>query len=379
MTFDLSEFTRRVNQDNPKYRQRASSLNDLVQLIQKKASVAQIKTVLETIPADKVKAYEYSLRYLIDHYPNMVNTLDCKPESHTVIASGTTVGFEACVQGHDIRGDLLYGVHPARTLSTYKLSDGSKMTICDNYNNAAKIGTGLAFARQWDGTGVLGSTKTDVSKAINRVIDNPAAALTQHDLTNSRFRAYAQGLMQSRYSPADTIDLPDRRVQKDTHKTLEQIKAVNSRANKADLKQHQMAHAHFFKAVRRACKGGIAMVASSPEFVTKGAKVHFLLDGMGDLGKVTRKEFFNTCTPITSSELTFCFRYWDTLKTVVNFYLNGEQVKAPWESNWVANDANGKEVKANKEAWLRYGYYRQLTGRAATPFPSAWATYGATA
>ncbi|WP_461537495.1 hypothetical protein [Spongorhabdus nitratireducens] len=374
MAFNQLEYQRRIKQDNPSFREGGSSLGAINKLVARNAPASEVKQALSEMPPHKIQQYQHSIRYLIDFYPGWIDVAEMLAEDHRVMKDGQPVTFQLSVgDEHRAHGDLLYGVHPSRTLDVYKMVNAGKLSICDNYNNAAEIGTGLAFGRTWDGNGLLDTRPEDVARMVTSKAANSDAPCATHDLQPGRFASYARGLMNSRYSPADTLELPDSRVQKDTHHTLDEIRKVNSRAAKKEIKLHHMAHAHFFKAVRRACKGGIAMAASAPEFTATGARVHFLLDGLGDLGKIARKEIFNKCTPITSSELAFCFRYWDRLQHVVRFYLNGIEVKAPWEAEWTANDANNKPVSSNKEAWLRYGWYRKLTARNGKSFPSGWA------
>jgi hypothetical protein len=158
----------------------------------------------------------------------------------------------------------------------------------------------------------------------------------------------------------------------------------NEHGNNHMALQHYWAHARMVKAVRRACKGGIALVASLQAYRDNGAKVHFLLDRMGDLGRIARKDFLDTpendtYVPITTSELCFCFRHWDSvcyrrggetkLKDIVNFYCNGARVFAPWKGEWRRHDCFGVPVFSNPEAWARYGLYRKLVGSDTHGFP----------
>ncbi|MCL6272100.1 hypothetical protein M3P05_19440 [Sansalvadorimonas sp. 2012CJ34-2] len=346
MTFSALEFKQRIKHDNPSFREGSSSLSEVSRLI--------------------------------DFYPGLVKPSEFLIEDHKVLKDGQPINFRVSVgPEHEVHGDLLYGINSSRGLEPYKMGDVGKLSICDNYNNAADIGTGLAFGRQWQGNGVLDTTPSNITSWVNMRATRSEQPCRENGIRPGRFAAYAHGLMESRYNPADAWTLPDDRVQKDAQRTPEEIQRVlGQKVKKKELKQHCMAHAHFFKAVRRACKGGIAMAATSPEFAASGARVHFVLDGLGDLATVARKEFFKNCTPITTSELAFCFRYWDKLRDVVHFYLNGIEVKAPWEAQWSANDANGKPVDSGKEAWLRYGLYRDLTGRSMKPFPSGWEIHG---
>ncbi len=78
------------------------------------------------------------------------------------------------------------------------------------------------------------------------------------------------------------------------------------------------------------------MAASHSAFV--GNSVHFLLDGL-DMAEVAKKgqrtgSGGRTSVSITTSELRYVFRHWNTLKGVVKFYVNFTQVPAPWEEDW---------------------------------------------
>jgi hypothetical protein len=69
----------------------------------------------------------------------------------------------------------------------------------------------------------------------------------------------------------------------------------------------------------------------------------------------------SSLVPITSSELCFVFRNWDkNLRGVVRFWVNGQEVQAPWLSNWTENDVKGKDVKSGWEAWQRYALKRKV-------------------
>jgi hypothetical protein len=141
-------------------------------------------------------------------------------------------------------------------------------------------------------------------------------------------------------------------------------------------------HARFVYGVRRACKGGLAMVASDPQYRQANAQVHFILDGLGDLGAVAYKYPLpgkGEYVAITSSELGFCFRYWNDpqfpLSAVVKLYVNGDRVTPPWDANWTKADAVGNNVFSNQEAWLRYGLYRSIVQPGGKAFP-VWTAGG---
>ena len=101
------------------------------------------------------------------------------------------------------------------------------------------------------------------------------------------------------------------------------------------------------------------------------AWIHFVLDGLGDLGRIPRKAPIpranghsgHSYIPITSSELLFCFRHWTQLKKHVFFYVNYERVVPPWTGEWRLHDLSGSYVSSSQGQWLRYAYYRQIFGR----------------
>jgi hypothetical protein len=139
----------------------------------------------------------------------------------------------------------------------------------------------------------------------------------------SQVEAYYRVLRSSRYSPAK-IDLRDQNPEE--------------------------------TARRRACKLGMALIATDPAF--KEAKVHFVLDGLR-LNEVADKVLDTyDRKPYTGSELRYAFRNWTLLKNDIFFYINGLAAPAPWE--WPPGNIEVPSmrpmyrVENSTEAWERY-------------------------
>ena len=324
----------------------------------------------------KLEKYDDAVKYVLYHYPGLVPPQDVNPvgDPRLPLQSGRHIKFQSIFGDDPTKdGDLIYGIADARGLGAYHLhnSNGDKVLaqICDHYNNAAKIGTGDIFKRNWQGLGFLDADRDHTEQLIRAQVswkDMPTQKNSK-PILSERFRQYAQGLLNSRYNPMDVHDMATEKIVKDTHKSLDQMMQMYGN-NRKLATAHMWAHARMVKAVRRACKGGIVMVAKAPQF--KYAHVHFIMDMMGDLGKVAfKKPLRAEYVPITSSELTFVFRYYDELMAKVFFWVNGEAVLPPWVADWKLNDAKGNEVYSNQEAWFRYALYREVTGRDQTPFP----------
>jgi hypothetical protein len=156
--------------------------------------------------------------------------------------------------------------------------------------------------------------------------------------------SYVEQINKSRFAPDQVPNASAQQLRgnlKPGHKGTEKFSRIN------------------YKAIRRACKFGIGMVATglSPDFPL--AKIHFILDGL-NLEAIAKKDLsVNGGTdhfqPITSSELRYAFRHWASLKNKMLFYVNLTKVDAPWESDWEKQDIFGKKpVKASKNVWTSY-------------------------
>ncbi|KAF1046715.1 hypothetical protein [Xylophilus sp.] len=368
VTFNITAFEALCQEENITWWR--SSLNSLRKLLQRKvpATSAEIEVEIGKIPVDKRKKYKDALRYVTFCWPNMIDAA-----SLNVVADGklsdrmTFKEYYGTMDPATDFVDLQYGISDARKLPPYML-DAGRVRFADDFNNSSHLGTGLAFGRQWNGTGVLGATRSDVRSMFRK--GNTGERQNLGIGADTR-QIYANSMLGSRYSPELSLAASSKTVRLDAHKSLAQMRKQHAK----DADKHHLLHAQFVKSVRRACKGGIAMVASHPAYVTVEAKVHFVLDGLGDLGAMARKDTLDnerTYVAITSSELAFCCRYWDDpefpLSDVVKFYVNGNRVQPPWEADYTLADASGKDVYSNQEAWLRYRLFRKHLS-SHKPFP----------
>jgi len=331
----------------------------------------EILYALNQMQMAKREKYADAIDYLVFHWPDLVLPGDITAVAAPGAGYGTTFAQEYALMlpGHD-NLDLVYGSSVGRGLPPYT---GLGARICDNFNNAADIGTGLAFNRAWQGIGTLDATPASATAIINATtaVGGPVQGITQ-----ATRQAHVTSLMASRYNPTAVFAMSNAKIKKDTHLSRGQVQAANN-LNPGDrrIERHFWAHARMVKAVRRSCKGGIAMVASSMAYRAVNAKVHFALDALGDLGAVAMKMPLpgrGDYVAITSSELCFCNRYWNDpvypLSNIVKFYVNGDRVMAPWEGDWVVNDFQGNPVTSNQEAWRRYELARSIRSRP-KPFP----------
>lgn len=349
-----------------------SSLQVLRDLLTRNAPPVQRQEIIyaiERIPMEKRQKYKAVIDYVVFHWPNLV------PGANVAVADprvnyGTTFAQEYSLMLPGDYQDLIYGVNSARILPPYT---GLGARICDDFNNAANIGTGLAFGRAWQGVGVLNTTVTGATQSIQNSANAPGIV---GGITQATRQAHVQALMASRLNPTAALQMPTSKLKKDQHLTSGQIQQANNLpVNDRRIEKHVWAHARMVKAVRRSCKGGIAMVASLAAYRAVNAHVHFALDRLGDLGALAMKNPHNPArdyVAITTSELDFCYRYWNDpqfpLSHIVKFYVNGDRVMAPWEGDWTLNDFHGNPVISNQEAWRRYGLARQLRS-VPKPFP----------
>ncbi|KZM42125.1 hypothetical protein OA92_13000 [Marinomonas sp. SBI22] len=375
VTFSIAEFDRIARECHPNMRIAASSLNSLRELLTRTSPPVQKQEVslrISRMSQAKKEKYKKVIKYVSFHCSAISQHL-----ALNVVANGRITNkldfqsYYATMDATTDYVDLMYGIAPARSYAPYRLPAGRPLQ-CDDFNNASNIGTGLAFGRQWNGAGLLNVTRQEVMDSIRR-----GGALG--DIRNEATRqVFSNGLLASRYNPADVFNMTNSRLLKDTHqnKAVVRTQHPDTYSGRRTADQHYWAHAKMLKGIRRACKGGIAMVASSPLYRNVDAKVHFVLDGLGDLGTMARKDSLpnkDDYVAITSSELAFCCRYWnDTnfpLRNVVKFYVNGDRVHAPWEADWNVADATGAQVYSNQEAWLRYQYSSAQVNPVAKPFP----------
>jgi hypothetical protein len=306
---------------------------------------------LERMPAIKADKYKKALTYLIENYSPLITAPPPAPVHPQ--RAGARIRFrEELTDDLLDRGDLLYGIGEewARANREYSVLV-TNPRYADGYNNGFGIGTGTAFGRtrggNWEGV----ATAESVAESIGREDLSPS------DNAAPLRRAYIEGLMQSRFAPTTVFDLSA------------EVMAANNNRGFGVSAPEDINTARWNKAIRRACKYGLEMVASDPAFTGKGAQVHFVLDGLGDLGGMARKQTIDDVrgrerttayVPITSSEICYVFRNWDRMQRTVRFWVNGREVQAPWLSNWSELDVSGKIVSSSWEAWQRYALKRRV-------------------
>lgn len=350
-----------------------SELEGLRAILTRTAPAIQPQEVLNQIrqmSMDKREKYKGVIDYVTFHWPHLVpGGLNAVADPRAIFGTTFAQEYSLMLPNQD-HVDLIYGATAGRGLPPYT---GLGARICDDFNNAANIGTGLAFGRTWGGQGVLNATVSSARQTAQTAAAVPGIVGGINQATR---QAHVQGLLASRMDPSQALAMPQAKLQKDLQKTAAQIQAANMfPAGDKRIQKHMWAHARMVKGVRRACKGGIAMVASMTAYRAVTAKVHFILDALGDLGALAMKKPLNAggdYVAITTSELDFCHRYWNDpifpLAQVVKFYVNGDRVIAPWEGDWQINDFNGNPVTSNQEAWRRYALARDLRSTP-KPFP----------
>lgn len=369
VTFDQAKFDQLATEKGARWGK--SSLTALRSLLTRRTPPVQRQEVLyalEHLPADKKAKYKDVIKYVVFYYPDLILPGELNP-----VVNGRRPGrknfqemFATMNQNTDFV-DLIYGVAAARVLQPYKLNGGGRLRQADDFNNAAAIGNGVAFKRNWNSTGFLDATPSSVNQAVLAAAARPGEV---EGIREDTRQVHAQALLNSRYNPAIAFLKTTDSLAKDTQLPM------STWNRQRDAQEHYWMHARFIKAIRMACKGGIAMLASAPQYTAIQAKIHFVLDKLGDLGKIARKDPLpnkEKYVAITTSELCFCMRYWSDprypLSRVVKFYVNGEMVFAPWEADWTLNDVYGNGVYSNQEAWKRYSLRRDIVHPEQKAFP----------
>lgn len=350
MTWSLDEFERLVsNKDSGGARstvgflQKKSSLSGLMSLLRSKPAALPtpapfVLKEVRSIPLDKRQKYSAALEYLIWNYPYLVDELPSTQPNILPTEFGRNYSPKC--------GHLVYGIHPGRMLQIYYRST---LMFCDDFNNHFGIGKGQAFkaAKGMSSVAAVAAVKGYVANELPSRNETSDEALLRV--------AYYDCLMGSKYAPDSVFSMREA-----------QLRAEDKIIGRKRMPRNLLEMQHS-KAIRRACKNGIKMVASMPQFTLAKAKIHFILDCMGDLGDVAQKKPLKNnegYVSITSSEVAFCFRYWSDpqlkLSQCVYFYVNGHRVPAPWEDVWYKKDGNGKVVSSNYPMWQRYGLKREL-------------------
>jgi hypothetical protein len=137
------------------------------------------------------------------------------------------------------------------------------------------------------------------------------------------------------------------------------------------------------QAIRRACKFGIAYVATNESLLLTNAKILYAIDDINFKDIVEKKALTRdtiesklapkinqpssqvlqsvtvkrtTGVPITTSEMRYIYRHWSELRNKVFWYLNYQKLElAPWEiSSTSIPDCLGGSVTLGSEMWASY-------------------------
>lgn len=367
-----------------------SSLSDIMTMAEGRFSANLIGAKLAALPAEKRDKYQDLIKYFAFNYPMVVPRSNLTATPTPFVPNAPTfqqVFYQGPNADPYANGDLLYGragrdaavghKYVGRDADPYGPPNNSnlqRVRVLDNYNNAAGLGNGIAFATDWKGHDVKVPQGQMVSflSVRSRAFQDYNTANFSYSNTGQfqqqQYQAYLDGLFASRFSPSHIVHMDEAKMKKHDLPKLENYRNTYSAD---EMRQRERRRAMLGKAIRRVCKGGIAMVASSPSFAN--ARVHFVLDDLGDLNDVAQKcKLPNGSTPITTSELCFTCRYWGNLSNKVFFWLNGRRVYAPWDADWVGTGFNGTRVASGQESWLRYQAYRQMAGKTNKTMP-VWA------
>jgi len=370
VTFDMPTFERLCAEEKVNWKN--SSLKDLRAKLgtAPAPSGTAIIQELRRIPLDKRVKYKQAIKYVLFSWPGVVDAAKLNPVGEGRMLDRLDFqGMFATMDGATDFVDLQYGISGARSMAPYRLGAG-RVRFADDFNNASNLGTGAAFQRNWQGYGFLGANKKTITTSFQKgeTADDQGRV---RGIAGATRNEYVEGMLGSRFSPVRSLKEDAKKLSKDTQQSVQTMARIHGQKK---AQEHFVQHARFVKSVRRACKGGIAMVASHQGYRSVEAKVHFVLDGLGDLGKMARKDKLpaKDYVAITSSELAFCCRYWNDaqfpLNKVVKFYINGFRVLPPWDADYTIAGADAANVYTNQEAWLRYRLCQELAGTT-KPFP----------
>jgi hypothetical protein len=283
------------------------------------------------------------------------------------------------------RGDLIYGRTDARQEYFKKVPDGTRTVMSfawyqvDDFNNyfgvselesykgsdasylASKRTAALDKLKQDKvaNQGDLAAAQTLRTKFSDKsswpnIFKSKVAEPETKDARFSFAEQYSSSIQKSRFNP-DNVPTTDQ------SKIMKNVESLGLTAS-----AEARAYAGLYIALRRGCKFGIGMIASEQVFAK--AKVHFILD-LIDMTTVCGKrnepvlkvEIENKIKtePVTCAELRYVFRNWAKLKGKVLFYVNLEEVNAPWDDDWDKTDILGKPIRAKKSEWEGYHQYRE--------------------
>ncbi|ARN19014.1 hypothetical protein [Piscinibacter gummiphilus] len=281
------------------------------------------------------------------------------------------------------RGDLVYGVTTSRSVMMKRWTDhwgpiagdandprrvpaqqminAQVLTTCDHFNNQFELADPASYTEKKLLKGKLG----DKAKLTSTTYDHKVMDATQQ----KRMKAYAKDLKDSRFSPVKALGASEDKLAEEGANPDHWADELPARSQQAERELRAASVNVTQLAIRRACKFGIGLVATSKAF--HNAKVHFLLDGLvmkevvGNntntsswlLPGTETKESVN----ITISELRYVYRNWGKLSNTVILYVNGNPVAAPWLSDWkdVATcHPRRTTISAEKAGWDDYGTQR---------------------
>lgn len=258
------------------------------------------------------------------------------------------------------RGDLVYGKSSPRAKYVKKLPEHKKKQLqgslvelgefiyaIDDYNDYFGV-SGEGFVASARGEFEFDLKVLEEKRMAIEHLKGRSGNEEQMEQQIALANLYASKLVGSRYSPEYVTKLPQEKLKGNAKRDV--------RGTAGDKKARIT-----YKAIRRACKFGIGMAAQTLRWENPVARIHFVLDGV-DLPKVASsgqsgKDRF---VAITTSEIRYVYRYWEELKGTVIFYVNMEQVAAPWEEDWELESIKGKEcmVSSGFKAWESYGEKR---------------------
>ena len=270
------------------------------------------------------------------------------------------------------RGDLLYGISGARGKYLMEAFPGNWghtfWGYIDDYNNQF-------FCP------VLGQMNP---AAIKKSIDELSTHVLKNfkEISSTKHQIYVQKLWQhEKYSPKKTLNMNPINVLRkeglleiviELQRELNILKKIKKPNSNQQVEQQRLKtkirsivkKAYERKAIRRGCKFGLQMICKQLNSKLPDAQVHFLLDGMTmddviDKKTVTYNDVLGRdyeYVYITNTELRSVYRYWKSFNHAkINFYLNGENVGAPWENEWTnKKDVFGVERTNTIAAWNRY-------------------------
>lgn len=282
------------------------------------------------------------------------------------------------------RGDLLYGLRDTRTeylkrweaktqaddlqrlveFLTMTASGGkANWNIIDNFNDYFFLGGNVDFnpltGSKSKGLAQLYGRMQDIEKTLGGNAGKKADQVLQR-------AAYVEGIKGSRFSPLSAFDASKDKLAK------EGFRPASSGGSKTQREAAATDQNRAYLAIRRACKFGIGLAATSAAFA--GGTVHFLLDGL-DMAEVAEKRERTgyggrKSVSITTSELRYVFRNWGKLSGTVRFYVNLQKVDAPWDQDWSLPTLGGmppNPIKAERALWAQYAQDRSAKYGGAVP------------